>query len=67
MGKESMIKTGMSFTLHKNHRTQNTLTVRCKIVGNEIFKYPISASEKYQNEFPTPKYVGMDTLIIIIE
>jgi len=42
-------------------------TVWCKIVCNEIFKYPISGSEKYQNEFPTPKYVGMDTLIIIIE
>jgi len=42
-------------------------TVCCKIVCNEIFKYPISGSEKYQNEFPTPKYVGMDTLIIIIE
>jgi hypothetical protein len=45
----------------------NSITVRCKIVGNEIFKYPISASEKYQNEFPTPKYVGIDTLIIIME
>ncbi len=44
-----------------------TPTVRCKIVGNEIFKYPISASEKYHNEFPTPKYVGIDTLIIIME
>ncbi len=42
-------------------------TVPCEIVRNEIFKYPISASEKYQNEFPTPKYVGMDTLIIIME
>ncbi len=42
-------------------------TVCCKIVGNKIFKYPISGSEKYQNEFPTPKYVGIDTLIIIME
>ncbi len=44
-----------------------TVTVCCKIVRNEIFKYPISGSEKYQNEFPTPKYVGIDTLIIIME
>ncbi len=43
------------------------LTVLCKIVGKELFQYPISGSEKYQNEFPTPKYVGIDTLIIIME
>ncbi len=42
-------------------------TVRCKIVGKEIFKYPISGSKKYQNELLTPKYVGMDTLIINME
>ncbi len=34
-------------------------TVCCKIDGNEFFQYPISGSEKYQNEFPTPKYVGL--------
>ena len=42
-------------------------TVCCKIVGNKVFKYQISGSEKYQNEFPTPKYVGVDTLIINME
>ena len=28
------------------------------------FQYPISGSEKYQNEFPTPKQIGVDTLNI---
>ncbi len=45
----------------------NAYTVRCIIVGKEIFKYPISGSEKYQNEFPTPKYLGVGTLIINME
>ncbi len=42
-------------------------TVHCKIVDKEIFKYPISGSKKYQNEFSVPKYVGVETLIINME
>ncbi len=35
--------------------TEISHTVLFEIVGKEIFKYPISGSEKYQNEFPNPK------------
>ncbi len=38
-----------------NQASQVNDTERLKIVGKEVFQYPISGSEKYQNEFPTQK------------
>ncbi len=47
--------------------TNCLVTVQGLLVCNELFQYPILGSEKYHNEFPTPKYVGVHPRSISIQ
>ncbi len=54
LGPNELLKVKWEFKAIKI-RSLKRVTVHCKIVGKENFKHPISGSEKYQNEFLSPK------------